>query len=104
MPHEELLRFALDKKLMDVEYLALGDAISTVPESPTVFDVIGDIEVSEGETLFNIAEWDHNSGYIHEHAVHGARGRLHCRQRVPRFLCCALLLRRAFIALIPAGH
>jgi hypothetical protein len=25
MPHDELLRFAIDKKLMDVEYIALGD-------------------------------------------------------------------------------
>lgn len=58
MPHDELLKFALDKKLMDVEYLALSDEISATPEAPTVFDVIGDLEVREGETLFNIATWE----------------------------------------------
>lgn len=58
MPHDELLRFALNKKLMDVEYIALADEISTDPDTPSVFDVIGDVEVSEGESLFNIATWE----------------------------------------------
>ena len=58
MPHDELLRFALDKKLMDVEYIALTDEISTDPDAPSVFDVIGAVEVSEGETLFSIATWE----------------------------------------------
>lgn len=58
MPHDEMLRFALDKKLMDVEYIALADEISTDPNAPTVFDVVGDVEVSEGDTLFNIATWE----------------------------------------------
>jgi hypothetical protein len=58
MPHDDLVRFAIDKKLMDVEYLALGNEISTVLEKPTVFDVIGEVDVSEGETIFNIMQWD----------------------------------------------
>lgn len=58
MPHDEMLRFALDKKLMDVEYIALADEISTNPDAPSVFDVIGDVDVREGETLFNIATWE----------------------------------------------
>jgi len=58
LPHDEMLRFAIDKKLMDVEYIALADEISTKPDAPTVFDVIDDVEVSEGETLFNIATWE----------------------------------------------
>lgn len=58
MPHDELLRFALDKKLMDVEFIALADEISTDPDAPSVFDVIGEVEVSEGETLFSIATWE----------------------------------------------
>ena len=45
MPHDELLRFVLDKKLMDIEYIALADEISTDPDAPSVFDVIGDVEV-----------------------------------------------------------
>jgi hypothetical protein len=58
MPHDELLRFALDKKLMDVEYIALAEEISTDPDAPSVFDVIGDVEVSQGETLFDVATWE----------------------------------------------
>lgn len=64
MPHDELLRFALDKKLMDVEYIALGEQISAVREAPTVFDVIGQVEVKEGETLFNLMQWDTESAGI----------------------------------------
>lgn len=64
MPHDELVRFAIDKKLMDVEYLALGNEISAVCETPTVFDVIGEVEVSEGETLFNIMHWDTESAGV----------------------------------------
>lgn len=26
-------------------------------ETPTVFDVIGEVEVKEGETLFNVMQW-----------------------------------------------
>lgn len=86
MPHDELVRFAIDKKLMDVEYLALGDQISAVRESPTVFDVIGEVEVKEGETLFNLMQWDSENagvamkmrytgqatGYIADYVFQGA--------------------------------
>jgi hypothetical protein len=53
-----MLRFALDKKLMDVEYVALSDEISTNSDAPTVFDVVGDVEVTQGETLFDVASWE----------------------------------------------
>jgi hypothetical protein len=58
MPHDEILRFALDKKLLDVEYVALAEEISVNPDAPTVFDMVSDVEVCEGETLFNIATWE----------------------------------------------
>lgn len=58
MPHDEMLRFALDKKLMEVDYIALASQISTNPSAPTTFDVIGEIEVREGETMFNLAQWN----------------------------------------------
>jgi hypothetical protein len=64
MPHDELVRFAIDKKLMDVEYLALGDQISTARDAPTVFDVIGEVEVQKGETLFNLMQWDKESAGV----------------------------------------
>ena len=93
MPHDELVRFAIDKKLMDVEYLALGNEISAVRETPTVFDVIGEVEVLEGETLFNIMQWDTESagvamkmryagqmtGYISDFVFRGAfTGQYYC--------------------------
>jgi hypothetical protein len=58
MPHDELVKFAIDKKLMDVEYLALSDQISTDPEHPTVFDVICHVEVKEGEPIFDMMQWE----------------------------------------------
>jgi len=86
MPHDDLVRFAIDKNLMDVEYLALGDQISAVREAPTVFDVIGEVEVKEGETLFNLMQWTTESagvavkmqymgqatGYIADYVFQGA--------------------------------
>ena len=42
MPHKDLLQFAVDKKLLEVEYVALSQNLSTDPANPTVFDVIGD--------------------------------------------------------------
>jgi hypothetical protein len=57
MPHDELLRFALDKKLMDVEYLALAKQISADIENPTVFDVVGEVKVGAGEALFDVLRW-----------------------------------------------
>jgi hypothetical protein len=86
MPHDELVRFAINKKLMDVEYLALGDQISTSPEVPTAFDVIGEVDVAQGESLFNLIQWDTESagvsmkmryagratGYIANHVFMGA--------------------------------
>lgn len=58
LPHDELIEFAINKKLMDAAYLALSDQISTDPESPTVFDVVGSLEVKEGEPLFNMMQWE----------------------------------------------
>jgi hypothetical protein len=64
MPHDKLVKFAIDKKLMEVEYLALGDEISSVRETPTVFDVVGEVEVSEGETIFNLMQWETESAGV----------------------------------------
>lgn len=85
MPHDELLQFALDKKLMDVEYIALASEISTNAEAPTVFDIVGEVAVCQGEKLFNILEWDtttagiairmrytgHAAGYFEDNVFRG---------------------------------
>lgn len=58
IPHDELLQFTLDKRLLDAEYIALSKEISSDPMKPTTFDVVGDVEIDEGETLFDILKWD----------------------------------------------
>lgn len=58
LPHDDLLQFVIDKRLMDLEYLALGDQISADRELPTVFDMIGSVDVNAGEQLFDIVRWE----------------------------------------------
>lgn len=58
MPHDELLRFAMDKRLMEVDYVALSDHLSTDDESPTVFDVVGSVEIEQGEPVFDMMRWE----------------------------------------------
>lgn len=57
-PHDEMLRFAQDKKLMDAEFVSLDPVVSADPERPTVFDVVGSVTVKEGETLFDYLRWN----------------------------------------------
>lgn len=57
MPNDALLKFALDKHLLDVEYVALTQRLSGNPESPTVFDVVGAINIQEGEQIYNLMRW-----------------------------------------------
>lgn len=56
-PSDELLKFALDKNLMDAEYVSLDEVVSSDAENPTLFDVTGGLTVSEGESLFDIVRW-----------------------------------------------
>jgi hypothetical protein len=56
-PHVAMQQFALDKQLMDVEYVSLDDAISSSPATPTVFDVVGGVSLTQGESIFDIAHW-----------------------------------------------
>jgi hypothetical protein len=56
-PHDELLKFAQDKKLLDIEYVSLDPVVSADPERPTVFDVVGAIRVKQGELLFDHLRW-----------------------------------------------
>ncbi len=58
LPHDDLLKFAQDKKLLDVEYLSLGSTISSDQANPTIFDVVGGMSVVRGERLFDILRWD----------------------------------------------
>ena len=58
VPHDELLKFAQDKKLMDAEYISFDQTISNDPASPTFFDVAGGVNVNQGEKLFDILRWE----------------------------------------------
>jgi hypothetical protein len=57
-PHEAILQFARDKELMEAEYVALNEVVSSDPACPTVFDVVGSVHVSEGDVIFDILRWD----------------------------------------------
>ena len=57
MPHDDLVQFALDKRLLEVDYVALNAQLSADREHPTVFDVVGEVRVSEGETIFDLLQW-----------------------------------------------
>lgn len=57
LPHDQILQFALDKRLMDSEYIALAEVLSRDAEHPTLFDVVGMVEVRAGEPMFNIVSW-----------------------------------------------
>lgn len=56
-PHSELLRFAQDKNLTNVEYVSLSPTISSDAAHPTVFDVVGSLNIIRGESLFSLARW-----------------------------------------------
>jgi hypothetical protein len=58
LPHDAMLQFVRDKKLMDAEYVALDEIVSSDPANPTAFDVTGSVQVSEGEVLFDILRWE----------------------------------------------
>jgi hypothetical protein len=62
--NDELHQFAIDKKLMDMEYVALSQQISSDPENPTVFDNIGEVQVDKGERLFSILKWESTTAGI----------------------------------------
>ena len=57
MPNEALLRFALDKHLLDVEYVALAERISENQEPGRVFDVVGALNIQEGEQIYDLLRW-----------------------------------------------
>jgi hypothetical protein len=58
IPHNGLLEFAQDKKLMDAECVSLDPTISSDPRNPTPFDVIGQLSVSEGERIYDLLHWN----------------------------------------------
>lgn len=56
-PVAAMQQFILDKGLLEVEYVSLDNEISQDPANPTVFDVIGNVSVVEGEELYDLRQW-----------------------------------------------
>lgn len=57
VPHDEMLEFMRDKHLQDGEYISLSPNISSDPSNPTVFDIVGKVDIARGEKLFSPLTW-----------------------------------------------
>ena len=53
-----MLKFVQDMGLLDIEYISLAQSISVDPAAPTMFDFVGNVQVSRGELLFNMLQWE----------------------------------------------
>lgn len=56
-PNDELRKFAETKQFLNMEYVCLSSTLSEDPLKPSIFHVIGDFNVDEGDTLFDLATW-----------------------------------------------
>lgn len=56
-PNEDLRKFAKDK-IGEMEYVSLSPTISVDPGKPTVFHVVGKVNIETGDSLFDIVSWD----------------------------------------------
>ncbi len=57
LPNKSMYQHALDKQLLDMEYLALGQRISENPEAPTLFEIVGAIKIEAGEQIYDLRRW-----------------------------------------------
>lgn len=57
IPHGEMAKFIEDKNLLDSEYISLDEQISDKEDTPTVFDITGNVKVVEGESLYDALHW-----------------------------------------------
>jgi hypothetical protein len=64
MPHDDMMKFALSQRLTDLEYVALDTKISSDIDQPTVFDVVGQVSIKEGDTLFDLVSWTTQSAGV----------------------------------------
>ena len=56
-PHDQLMDFAIQKQISQMEYVSLSSTISHDKESPTVLHVVGKIRIDVRDALFDIATW-----------------------------------------------
>lgn len=60
-PREEVMKFAIDKRMVDAEYICLDDTISLDENNPSAFDVVGSLKIEEGEEIYNVLKWQSQS-------------------------------------------
>jgi hypothetical protein len=56
-PEPRIAKFAIDKKLSDIEYINLEGQVSLDRTKPSPFDVVSKINVQQGEQLFDFLRW-----------------------------------------------
>jgi hypothetical protein len=56
-PNEDLRRFAEIKQLANIEYVCLTSTLSEDSIEPSIFHVIGQFNIEEGDRLFDMATW-----------------------------------------------
>jgi hypothetical protein len=54
---DELKNFAEKKQFAEMEYVCLGSTLSENPRVPSIFHVIGSVNIDAGDTIFDIATW-----------------------------------------------
>ncbi|KJE34139.1 hypothetical protein UF64_17180 [Thalassospira sp. HJ] len=54
---EEIFQFMQEKGFVDLDYVSLSSDISTDHNNPTIFDVFGNIELNQGEQIFDTLSW-----------------------------------------------
>jgi hypothetical protein len=56
-PHDNLKNFAEQKHIADMEYICLTSKLSEDSSRPTIFHVVGKMNIEAGENVFDIATW-----------------------------------------------
>lgn len=56
-PNDELKKFAEQKQFAEIEYVCLGSTLSENPLAPSIFHVIGSVNIDAGDALFDIVTW-----------------------------------------------
>ena len=57
LPHDQLMDFAVQKQISQMEYVSLSPTISHDKEDPTIFHVVGKIRIDARDALFDMATW-----------------------------------------------
>jgi hypothetical protein len=56
-PNDDLKKFAERKQIADMEYVCLTSTLSEDPLRPSIFHVVGKINIEAGDSLFDMVTW-----------------------------------------------